>query len=515
MRATRVGPLVPGLAAAAGAALVLAFAPWELWLVAPLSIAALYALLQPLSPRRAALAGFVFGVGYFGLGVNWVYHSLRLFGGATSFFAVFLVALLVAICALFPMATAWLWARIRGAGGRSTPTLQVRDAWLFAALWSLSELARGKVLGGFPWIIVGYSQTDGPLGTLAPVMGVYGIGFLLVGASASLVVVLRGATVRSRASAIAGIVILAGMSAVASTLEFTEAKSTTLGVRLVQANIAQSLKFDPDQLERSLRDYRELSLKALPDDIAVVVWPETAIPASFDRVLPDLAPWIEEVEARNIDVLSGGFEREGERTWNAVRQLGGTEQIYRKHHLVPFGEYLPFRSVLEIFAALVEIPGSDLSRGSDQVVPLTIAGEAIGVSICYEDVFGEELRSLVPESTVLVNVSNDAWFGDSAAPHQHEQKARMRARELARPLIRATNTGVSSSIAYNGAIEGRIANDVRGTLDVRVTPRTGLTWYARTGNWPVFAAAIAILSMAFLAAFGHDYRKAHVGVESS
>ena len=198
-----------------------------------------------------------------------------------------------------------------------------------------------------------------------------------------------------------------------------------------------------------------------------------------------------------------------------MRQLGGTEQIYRKHHLVPFGEYLPFRSVLEIFAALVEIPGSDLSRGSDQVVPLTIAGEAIGVSICYEDVFGEELRSLVPESTVLVNVSNDAWFGDSAAPHQHEQKARMRARELARPLIRVTNTGVSSSIAYNGAIEGRIANDVRGTLDVRVTPRTGLTWYARTGNWPVFAVAMAILSMALLAAFSRDYRQAHVGVESS
>jgi len=488
------------MAAAVGAALVLAFAPWELWLVAPLSIAALYALLQPLSPRCAALTGFAFGIGYFGLGVNWVYHSLRLFGGATSFFAILLVALLVALCALSPMMTAWLWARIRCAGGRSTPSLQVRDAWLFAALWSISELGRGKVLGGFPWIIVGYSQTDGPLGTLAPVMGVYGIGFLLIGASASLIVVLRGATVRSRASAIAGIVILAGMSAVASTLEFTEAKGTMLGVRLVQANIPQSLKFDPDRLERSLRDYRNLTLVALPEDIDVVVWPETAIPASFDRVLPGLAPWIEEVEARNIDVLSGGFEREGERTWNAVRQLGGTEQIYRKRHLVPFGEYLPFRSVLEVFAALVEIPGSDLSRGSGQVVPLKIADEAIGVSICYEDVFGEELRALVPESTVLVNVSNDAWFGDSAAPHQHEQKARMRARELARPLIRVTNTGVSSSIAYDGVVEGRIANDVRGTLDVHVAPRTGLTWYARTGNWPVLATAIATLCTAILAA---------------
>ena len=490
-----------GFAATAGAVLVLAFAPWELWLAAPLSIAALYALLQPLSARSAALAGFAFGVGYFGFGINWVYHSLRLFGGATSFFAVFLVALLVMICALFPMLTAWFWARIRRAGWSGSPTLPMRDAWLFAALWSLSELARGKVLGGFPWIIVGYSQTDGPLGAYAPVIGVYGIGFLLVGASASLVVAFcSAATFRTRASAIAGIVMVIGMSVAATSLEFTEAKSTTLGVRLVQANIPQSLKFDPDRLDRSLRDYRDLSLESLPDGIDMVVWPETAIPASFDRVLPDLAPWIDEMEARNIDVLTGGFEREGERTWNAVRQLGGAEQLYRKRHLVPFGEYLPFRGALEMFAALIEIPGSDLSRGSGPVKPMTIAGEAIGLSICYEDVFGEELRALVPESTVLVNVSNDAWFGNSAAPHQHEQKARMRARELARPLIRVTNTGVSSSISYDGVINGRIAHDVRGTLDVRVTPRTGLTWYARTGNWPVFAAAIAIIGTAILTA---------------
>lgn len=477
---------------------MLAFAPWELWLLAPLSIAALFAQLQSLSPRHAAFVGFSFGVGYFGFGINWVYYSLRLFGEATSFFAVLLVALLVTICALFPMVTAGLWARFRGERQRKPSHARVRDAWFFAALWALSELARGKVLGGFPWIIVGYSQTDGPLGTLAPVIGVYGIGFLLVGASASLVVVLSNTTLQSRACAAAIVMIIVGAGIVASSLEFTEPKSTSIGVRLVQANIAQSLKFDADHLERSLNDYRDLSLEELPDNIDLIVWPETAIPGSFDRLMPILEPWLDEVENLDIDVLSGGFEREGEQVWNAVRQLGGVEQVYRKRHLVPFGEYLPFRNALEMFAAYVEIPGSDLSRGTGPIEPMSIAGEAVGVSICFEDVFGEELRALVPESTILVNVSNDAWFGDSAAPHQHAQKARMRARELARPLIRVTNTGISSSITYKGIIEGQIAHNVRGTLDVQVVPRVGLTWYARTGNWPVFAMVIAIIGAALL-----------------
>ena len=164
---------------------------------------------------------------------------------------------------------------------------------------------------------------------------------------------------------------------------------------------------------------------------------------------------------------------------------------------MPFGEYLPMRGAIEaLVGAFIVLPGSDLARGTGPHVPMEIAGESLGVSICYEDVFGEEMRALVPEAGVLVNVSNDAWFGDSAAPHQHEQKARMRARELARPMIRVTNTGVSSSIAFDGTVEARIPQNERGTLDVRVTPRTGTTWYARTGNWPVFGASVLTVGLA-------------------
>ena len=505
----RSGPVVRLAAAvAAGAALSFAFAPWEWWPLAPLSLVALYALLQGTGPRAAARTGFAFGLGYFGLGVNWVYHSLHLFGGAAAVFAAFLTGLLIVVEALFLTGAAWLWARLRT--GRASPAdtapaagavagagARVADAWLFAALWSLSELARNVFMGGFPWIAVGYSQTSGPMGNLAPVLGVYGIGFALVGATACLVPLARPARARSRIGAAASIALVALGALGANALVFSAPKDRALGVRLTQANIAQEMKFSPERLERSLREYLQLTLEDLPDDIDVVVWPETAIPTSFARVEAALAPWVGEFEARGIDVLAGGFEREGESSWNAVRQLGGERQTYRKRHIVPFGEYLPMRGAIEALVGdFITLPGSDLARGTGPHVPMAIQGESIGLSICYEDVFGEEMRVLVPEAGVLVNVSNDAWFGDSAAPHQHEQKARMRARELARPMIRVTNTGVSSSIAFDGTVEARIPQNEKGVLDVRVTPRTGTTWYARTGNWPVFGVAVLIVGLA-------------------
>lgn len=499
-------PATLALSCGAGAALSFAFAPWERWPLAPLALLVLYALLLPLTPRRAAWTGFAFGLGYFGLGVNWVYHSLHLFGGATATFAALLTVLLVVVEAVFTTLVAWGWARLRSArpspASASGPTgyrSAVRDAWLFAAAWSMAELGRNVFMGGFPWILVGYSQTSGPLGALAPVVGTYGIGFLLVGATASLLPLALPAARHPRLAGAASVAVVGLAGLAATTLSFSAPKDTVLGVRLTQANIAQEMKFSPERLQRSLREYLELSLDGLPDDIDVVVWPETAIPTTFENVERALAPWVADFEARGVDVLAGGFEREGDESWNAVRQLGGERQSYRKRHLVPFGEYMPMRGLLEGLAAFIQIPGTDLSAGTGPHVPLRIRGESIGLSICYEDVFGEEMRELVPEAGVLVNVSNDAWFGDSAAPHQHEQKARMRARELARPMIRVTNTGVSSSIAYDGTVEGRIPQNRRGVLDVRVVPRTGTTWYARTGNWPVFAAACIGIVLAFAA----------------
>ena len=534
------GAVLAALAAlAAGLLLPFAFSPFEWWPLAPSSLLVLYALLRRVSPRRALLLGWLFGVGCFGIGVSWVYHSLHLFGAAVAPLAAALTALFVLVMTVFPALVAWLWVRLRerveerdasrsgsaprGGAPRATDRRVLWHAVLgpctFAALWTLAELARGKIMGGFPWILVGYSQTSGPLGALAPLVGVYAIGFVLVAASCMLWPLVRMPPAgtssartsavrasparthsigRERAAAAAGLGAVAILAALAQLYEPGEAVGEPLRVRLVQANIPQEMKFSQERLTRSLALYTAMSRERDLDGVDLVVWPETAIPTYFDRVESRLAPFVADMETREVEVLSGGFHREGEEVWNSVRQLGGKRALYRKRQLVPFGEYMPLRFVLDWFAQFIDIPMSDLARGRGPHVPLDVAGERIGVSICYEDVFGEKMRALLPEATLLVNVSNDAWFGDSFAPHQHEQKARMRARELARALVRVTNTGVSSAIRPDGSVIDRIPHDTRGILDVEVQPRSGTTLYARTGNWPVFLLALGVLAAAFL-----------------
>ncbi|ASJ72151.1 apolipoprotein N-acyltransferase [Granulosicoccus antarcticus] len=473
------------LAVCSGLILPLSFAPTHWWLLAILTVMTLYGLIQQATPRQALWLGWLFGLGYFGIGVHWVYFSLHLFGAAIAPLAALLTLVFVLVMTVFPALSCWLWARFRLADA------SLRNALLFASIWVLSELLRGKLMDGFPWILIGYSQTSGPLGDFAPLVGVYGISFLVVLLATMLLVVLAGSW-KQRAGAITSISAVALVAWVAGTLSFSAPAGDPLTVRLVQANIAQEMKFSPERLNHALKLYASMTSQDGLKDVDLVVWPETAIPTYFDRVESAMSPFIASMEARGVDVLSGGFQRDGDDVYNAVRQLGGERAVYRKRHLVPFGEYMPLRFVLDFAARFIDIPMSDLAAGRGPYVPIKLQGTSVGVSICYEDVYGEEMRALLPESQMMVNVSNDAWFGDSAAPRQHEQKARMRAREFARPLVRVTNTGISSAMDFKGNILGRIEHDTQGILDVQIQPRSGMTPYARTGNWPVFILALIL-----------------------
>jgi len=493
MMSRSVSPVVSLMVAAlAGVALPFAFAPFEWWPLAPLSLAALYYLLQTQTPRQALLTGWVFGLGYFGFGVHWIYYSLHLFGAAIAPLAALLTFVFVLVMTLFPALTAWAFAKLQSAARRQ------HNALLFAALWVIAELLRGKIMGGFPWILVGYSQTSAPLGAYAPLIGVYGIGFLLVWLSSAAVGVLIGTRWVSRGFAVAAVLLVVLGGVLLDLVAWSTPRAEPLRLRLVQANIPQEMKFSRERLENSLRQYTSMTLTGL-ENIDLVVWPETAIPTFMQRVEPTLQGFTKQMDAAGVDVLSGVFTRNEDNVYNSVRQLGGDKALYRKRHLVPFGEFMPMRFVLDFAARFIDIPMSDLAADTGPHVPLAVQGELIGVSICYEDVYGEEMRALLPASTLLINVSNDAWFGDSVAPHQHEQKARMRAREFARPLIRVTNTGISSAINERGEILGRIAHNTQGVLDVSVMPRNGMTPYAWTGNWPVFLLALVLLISQWLA----------------
>lgn len=482
------------LALVAGAAMSLAFAPFELWWLAPVCLGCLYVLIQPqFAPKHAALTGFVFGLGYFGLGVSWVYNSLHVFGGAALPVAILLTALFVCVMALFPALTAYAFRRLTRI---QFARKKVFNAALFAGLWVIGELLRGKIMGGFPWILVGYSQTMGPLGSYAPVLGVYGISFLVVFWSVLLTTLaVPSQPLLTRIHSIVWLLVIPGVAIGLTNVSFSTPGAKPLQVRIVQANIAQEMKFSEDRLRDSLQQYTQLSLDA-PDGTELIVWPETAIPTYFQNVEQAIQPFVQQMDDRGIDVLSGGFYSDDTGNYNAVRQLGGEKALYQKRHLVPFGEYVPFRFVFQWFASLVTIPNFDLSPGSRPIEPMLIQGVPLGLSICYEDVFGEEMRAVLPDAQVLVNVSNDAWFGDSFAPHQHEQKARMRAREFSRPMVRATNTGVSSFINEKGEVRGRIDHDRQGVLDRSVVPHTGRTLYAATGNWPIGIFCFAVLLLA-------------------
>lgn len=495
----------------AGVAMTLSFAPFNWSVLSWLSLFYLFHVVNRLSPKQGLKAGWWYGFGYFGVGVHWIYNSVSLFGGAVLPLAVAVTLLFVLVMTVFPAVTVWAYLRLRGS------YRGLLNAVLFASIWLISELLRGKIMGGFPWLLVGYTQTSTLLAGLAPVIGVYGMSFVWVWLACAFVpagysdkkthVGLDQAqrlkqSLRQLLPLLGGVAILAVAVSALSRVQFTQPKDTELGIRMVQASIPQELKFSRERLRNSLEQYTRLSFENPNPETQLIIWPETAIPTYYDRVASAMLPFENQLRAQNIELLTGVFTEEAGRSYNSVRQLGSAAAVYEKRHLVPFGEFMPFRFLLEPISRFIHIPMSDLSAGDGPHEPLAIVGEKIGISICYEDVFGEEMRAVLPEATLLINVSNDAWFGTYMAPHQHEQMAQMRARELGRPLVRVTNTGVSSAIDYLGRISERIPQNKQGVLDVSVTPRTGLTPYARTGNYP-----IAILSLIFIALFWVQVRR--------
>ncbi|MFT6304178.1 MAG: apolipoprotein N-acyltransferase, partial [Pseudomonadales bacterium] len=370
--------LVSTLAVCSGLVLPLSFAPTEWWFTACGSIFVLYFLLQGASPRLALWIGWLFGLGYFGIGVHWIYFSLHLFGAAIAPLAALLTLVFVLVMTVFPAGCAYFWARFR------IPDSPIGNAVLFAALWVLAELLRGKLINGFPWILVGYSQTTGPLGSLAPVIGVYGLSFLVVLVSCAGVVFSKGPT-RITTGAFVVITIPIILALIMNVVHFSEPVKEPLKVRMVQANITQEMKFSRERLNQSLFDYTQMTQQGGISDVDLVVWPETAIPTYFDSVEEVMRPFVQSMDEQGIDVISGGFQRDGDKIYNAVKQLGGEQAVYQKRHLVPFGEYMPLRSLLDFAAKFIIIPMADLTPGTGPHVPLTLQGVDVGISICYED----------------------------------------------------------------------------------------------------------------------------------
>lgn len=465
-------------AAAAGVLAVGGFAPFGLFVLPMLALAALLWLTDRCSVRAAALTGFVFGLGGFLAGVSWVHVSLHQFGGMPIAISLLATFLFCAYLSLFPAFACAVQRRLRPAGWLFAP--------LFASAWALTEWLRGTLLTGFPWLASGYAQTaPSPLAGYVPVLGVHGAGWmaaLLAGLLAS--VALRRLALRPALLAAVGV--LAG-GALLGQVRWTEPVGRSLSVSLLQGNVEQSMKWVPEHLPDSMHAYLDLA-RAWPADL--VVLPETAVPLELDRIDPG---WLAELRRTGRDVLMGaitvGRGADGvPHYYNSAVALGRPDARYSKSHLVAFGEFTPplFAWTLQ----LLSIPMSDFGRGAPVQPPLALAGEQVAVNICYEDVFGEELIAAARDATLLVNVSNTAWFGDSLAQPQHLQIARIRALELGRPMLRATNTGMTAAIGADGRVIAALPPFQRAALRVELSGYSGLTPFMRWGNVPVVVLAL-------------------------
>ena len=484
----RIGsPWLADLAAlAAGLALPLAFAPFALWPIAPLCVAVVFLAWLQATPRRALWRGWLFGVGAFGAGVSWIHESFQ-YNHIDLPVAIALTGAFVASMALYPGVAGLCLARL----ARCSEVCRL--LLVYPAVWMLFEWLRGWLFTGFPWLLLGHSQLDGPLAGLFPVLGVHGVSWAaaLVGGGVALAARRRGRT----APVWLAVVILPWViGALVGRVPWTAPSGPPLTVALVQGNVSQADKWRPEMRAPTLERYRRLSRRGVP--ARLVIWPETALPGyahSFEAFVRDLGA---EARARGGYVLFGVpvYDAVRRRPFNSVVLVGASDGVYHKRHLVPFGEYLPWRRWLVPMAESLGIAAADFAPGPAKQAPMRIDGHRMAVSVCYEIAFGSEIRLALPDAAFLVTLSNDAWFGRSIGPHQHFEIARARARETGRYLLRATNTGVTAIVDDVGEVATRLEQFVTGVLDGEVVPMGGSTPYVRFGDVPLVVAALVLVA---------------------
>jgi len=488
------------IALLAGLSCVLGFAPFGGFPLPVLALAVLFSLLlRADTPRVAGRIGFAFGLGLFSAGIGWIYVALHDYGDMPMLLSLPATVLFAAFLALFTALAGYAQARFGETRGvRSPLTDRLRLVLVMPGAWVLVEWLRGTIFTGFPWLTFGYAHSDSPLAGYAPLFGVYGVSLVAAVSAGLLAMLLRERRSKEGRAALAILVMLWIGGALLRSIAWTQPSGEPISVALVQGNIAQDLKFNEDALPGTLETYRRLTLQ---NPARLTILPETALPLLRHEVPQQLAEQLRGHARQNGgDILIGVFESNNGSHYNSVFTLGiADEQRYRKQHLVVFGEFIPLRPLLGWFInGVLDIPMGDLARGAARQAPLNVAGQRVAANICYEDVFGEEIIRALPEATLLVNFTNDAWYGHSHAAAQHNQISQLRALESGRMMLRATNTGVTSIIGANGKVLQQLPQHQQAVLLGQAQGYSGITPYVRWGNAAVMLLIALLLAYAWL-----------------
>lgn len=486
-----------------------AFAPFSLWPLAMVCWAGLYLLLrQPGSLRRVLGIGFMFGLGQFLGGVSWVYVSMHDIGGMPTVLALLATFLFAAYLALFPMLAAGVFRLIHGGQAAHHQTHdalsrvpRLFSPLIFAACWTAFEVLRGSLFTGFPWLSLGYAEAPpSPLAGYAPILGVYGLSFItawISGLTGEIWQRLRHQGWQWSVAlnpVILCIALLIGGGYGFNQITWTKAEGAPIKVSLLQGNVPQTMKWQPELYVQTLLTYFQL---ARSNPATLIVLPETAIPSLLSEAPPEFLQDLQRIgHEQRGNILLGVPTGETTRgnTWyaNSAVSMGVDPlQGYSKVHLVPFGETTP--PGFGWFLKLIHMPLPNFVAGATDQPLIQLNNQKVAVNICYEDIFGNEIAQRAKQATLMVNLSNTAWFGDSLAQPQHLQIAQIRALENGRPMLRATNTGMTAVIGPRGERQAVLAAFTRNALVANVQGMQGTTPFQRWRDWPVIAFSLTLL----------------------
>lgn len=478
-----------------GAFCVLGFAPYYFY---PASIVSVLGLcifwFKARTVKQAFNMGFIFGLGLYVIGIYWIYISLHDYGGMPAIMAALFTFLLAAFMALFPA--------LAGAISKRLSNNQLtRMAIAIPVFWALSDWGRSWIFTGFPWLTMGYSQVPGsPLAGYIPIIGVYGASLItvLIASLVALLWVNRSTHTPWKYPVFTLVVLLPLVGGLLKFVEWTTPIGKPISVALLQGNISQEIKWSPEFAQRTIDLYLDMVKDTKAD---LVVLPETALPVlstQLDPSVPQALAAHMQKDGSNLIIGLVEYHPEVDTYFNSALSYGvAATQRYQKDHLVPFGEFIPLKQIFGwIYRDWLNMPLSDMSRGGSKQQPMQLGNQKVAVNVCYEDVFGEEIIRQLPTATMLVNISNDAWYGQSYAAHQHMQFSQARSLETGRMTLRSTNTGATAIIDSHGDVVAHAPHDLNTILLGEAQGYTGATPYVRFGNW--LFLIISFAAIAFL-----------------